>query len=1055
LDLHAWKWEAIMDKFENNQNDIDSNEKDSDKKAKKTFGFTFHESSCETKSDSKNADFAADSKPSASLGEGKIKRAAKKILNEIETANDWIKASHLLLGEKNYDEAEFDKILKTCDFDVSSEEDESKEESQSSGLEFTAPVSRKVSEIEKSGSATDESDGSTISIDFGSSAEASSFADFSGESDENSTVSDDLGESQDLQSGAENSDSSGNFSDDFVSLAKSDDRFDLSSENSIILGENSTCSAELGDDSDFLSESSTISIESGENSDFSGESDENSTVSADLGESQDLQSGAENSDSSTITADFDSFGEFSDSTTPADISSNSAEVFVTGEAPDSVHAGRYEDFDRDIDFLTVDADIEKYGELFEKVDEALDDDIKTGALVLDSDSESKNSSIGAKIGTIRDKFSAAKAYLTNIFKSFSYDDFDEKVEEAAKNYTLYEILGSHAVRLCGESGYIFSVWAPNAKNVELLCKLNEWGESKILLQKFKHGVWSTFVPNFEAGSLYRYKIETQSGKFVHKSDPFAFFSEKRPNTNSITYDITGYKWSDSAWLKKRADTAPYDKPMNIYEVHFGSWKRHEDGSFLTYREMKQQLIPYVKYMGYTHIELMPMAQVPYDGSWGYQVTGYYSINSCFGEPKEFMEFIDECHKNDIGVIIDWTAAHFPRDSHGLARFDGTPLYEYADPKIGEHPEWGTLVFNWGKPEVLSFLISNANFLFQEFHVDGLRVDGVSSMLYLDYGRKDGEWVPNKYGGKENLDAIEFFHKLNEFVFGKFPNILMIAEESTAWPKVTHPVYNGGLGFNFKWNMGWMNDSLRYASMDPCFRKDNHKLINFSMFYAYSENFILVLSHDEVVHGKKSMIDKMFGTYDEKFATLRMFYAYMFAHPGKKLNFMGNDFGQFIEWRYYEGLEWKLLNFEKHRRLSFFVRELNLFYRSHKAFFENDQSWEGFKWINPDDSERSILPFIRIDKSGSEKIVVVSNFTPVEYSNYVIGVPESGTYKVIFDTSNAAFGGTRRNTDMFYTTKSDKFLDFDHTLSIEVPKLATLYIKKVGPEPQHDTISVAR
>ncbi len=480
--------------------------------------------------------------------------------------------------------------------------------------------------------------------------------------------------------------------------------------------------------------------------------------------------------------------------------------------------------------------------------------------------------------------------------------------------------------------------------------------------------------------------------------------------------------------------------MSIYETHLGSWKMHDDGSFWNYREMAGELVDYVKNMGYTHIEIMPVCEYPYDGSWGYQVTGYYSINSRYGNPTDFKYFVDKCHEAGIGVIMDWVPAHFPKDAHGLAKFDGTCLYEHPDSRRGEHYEWGTLIFNWEKSEIFSFLISNAIFWLSEYHLDGLRVDAVSSMLYLDYNRRDGEWLPNKYGGKENIEAIEFFRKLNSEVFLRFPNTLMIAEESTAWGGVTHPVQEGGLGFNFKWNMGWMNDILKYMSMDPYFRRFNHNLVTFSFMYAFSENYILAMSHDEVVHGKKSLIEKMYGTYEEKFAGLRLFLAYMFAHPGKKLLFMGDDIAQFIEWRYYEGLDWQLLNYEMHQKFNLYCKSLNSFYTSQPALFENEQSWDGFKWINANDSEHSIISFIRYSKDKKDRVICVANFTPVGYNAYTIGVPKSGVYEVIFSTNDEKFGGDGTGIGK-YMAKKESFGELDYSIKITVPPLSAMYIKK--------------
>lgn len=480
------------------------------------------------------------------------------------------------------------------------------------------------------------------------------------------------------------------------------------------------------------------------------------------------------------------------------------------------------------------------------------------------------------------------------------------------NYESYRMLGAHRGKsFSGKDGYLFAVWAPHAKSVSVVCDGNGWDRNKGRMYKhMDFGIWEVFLEGIEPGQCYKYSIETFRGDIFLKSDPYAFYSEVRPANASITTELN-YEWDDKKWIDKRTKTEPYDQPINIYEMHFSSWKTHEDESYLTYTEMADELIPYVKKMGYTHIEVMPLSEYPFDASWGYQVTGYYSANSRFGKPDELKYFIDKCHQNDIGVIMDWVPAHFPKDGFALAKFDGECLFEHPDSRRGEHKEWGTLVFDWTKTEIWSFLISNALFWLQEFHFDGLRVDAVSSMLYLDYNRNDGEWLPNKYGGKENLEAIEFLQKLNMAVFELLPNVMMIAEESTAWGGVTSPAHKGGLGFNFKWNMGWMHDVLDYMQCDPLFRKGNHYKLTFPMMYAFAENYILALSHDEVVHGKRSLIDKMWGTYEEKFSELRLLYAYMYSHPGKKLLFMGGEFGQFIEWRFAEQLDWGLEEYDGH------------------------------------------------------------------------------------------------------------------------------------------------
>ena len=608
-----------------------------------------------------------------------------------------------------------------------------------------------------------------------------------------------------------------------------------------------------------------------------------------------------------------------------------------------------------------------------------------------------------------------------------------------KNFKSYNILGAHKCCFGGAEGYRFSVWAPNAKSVSLVCDKNGWDRSKNPMELLNGGVWCGFVEGVSAGENYKYSIETNLGEIVLKADPFAFSSELRPETASKTADMD-YIWGDKKWLDMRDRTAPYDKPMNIYELHFGSWKRKEDGEFLTYEEMAEELIPYVKEMGYTHIELMPITEYPFDGSWGYQVTGYFSANSRYGSPKGLKAFIDKCHRAGISVIVDWVPAHFPRDDHGLRLFDGTPLFEHPDSRLGEHKEWGTLVFNWGKTEIHSFLISNAMFWFEEYHVDGLRVDAVSSMLYLDYNRRDGEWVANRYGGNENLEAIEFLQKLNSVVFESFPNVLMIAEESTAWGGVTKPVYEGGLGFNFKWNMGWMNDVLRYMAPDPYFRGSNHDMLTFSMMYAYSENYILPLSHDEVVHGKRSLLDKMYGSYEQKFKSLKLLYMFMYAHPGKKLLFMGGELGQFSEWRFADSLDWNLLDFESHRGIKEFVKDLNAFYKNNRSMYENDQSWEGFSWIDESDRERSVVSFLRTSKSRRDTTIVAANFAAQGYKDYEIGVPSRGDYEIVICSEDGRYGGTLKKLPRI-AAKKCKDGRWPYSIKVDLPELSGMYIKK--------------
>ncbi len=624
----------------------------------------------------------------------------------------------------------------------------------------------------------------------------------------------------------------------------------------------------------------------------------------------------------------------------------------------------------------------------------------------------------------------------------NFTNFDHKISKElmflfnqGKNFQCYNILGAHST----DGGYIFAVWAPNAVSVSVVCDINGWDRTKNPLCLYGDtGIWVGEILGVGPGEKYKYSIETKSGDIILKADPFAFESEVRPATASVT-TVLDYNWGDGRWMKKRSETAPYDKPLNIYEMHFGSWKQHPDGSFLTYREMADELIPYVKEMGYTHIELMPICEYPFDGSWGYQVGGYYSANSRYGKPRDLKYFIDCCHKAGIGVIMDWVPAHFPRDAHALAKFDGTCLFEHPDSRLGEHKEWGTLVFNWDKTEVHSFLISNALFWLLEYHMDGLRVDAVSSMLYLDYNRRDGEWVANPYGGKENISAIEFLQKLNREIFSRIPNVLMIAEESTAWGGVTMPVHEGGLGFNFKWNMGWMNDILRYMGMDPYFRGSNHNMLTFSMMYAFSENYILPLSHDEVVHGKGSLINKMYGDYDQKFKSLKTLYMFMYSHPGKKLLFMGGELGQFIEWRFAEGLDWVLLDYETHRNLKAFTADLNNFYKKEKALHQNDSDWEGFEWINAEDWERSVISFIRQSRSKRDKTIVVLNFAAQDHEKYVIGVPSKGDWEIVLSSEDKAYGGCLENRIL--TAKRQNYGRFKYVIEVDLPQLSGVYIKK--------------
>ncbi len=598
-------------------------------------------------------------------------------------------------------------------------------------------------------------------------------------------------------------------------------------------------------------------------------------------------------------------------------------------------------------------------------------------------------------------------------------EFDQYLFGQGTHYDLYNKLGAHPMTVDGEEGVYFAVWAPNAEAVSLVGNFNEWDENATPMERLEPlGIYEIFLPEMKIGDIYKYCVTTKAGYTILKADPYGFQAELRPNNASVIADISDFKWQDSRWLKKREKFDDKKDPMFVYEVHPGSWKKHEqteedvDG-FYNYREMAHELAKYVKDMGYTHVELMGIAEHPFDGSWGYQVTNYFAPTSRHGSPEDFQYFINYLHQQNIGVILDWVPAHFPRDAFGLAEFDGTCLYEYADPRKGEHPDWGTKVFDYGKTEVRNFLICNALFWLEKYHVDGLRVDAVASMLYLDYGREDGQWVPNIYGGNENLEAIEFFKHLNTIVKKRNPGIVMIAEESTAWPKVTDKAEYGGLDFSLKWNMGWMHDFLEYMKLDPYFRKYNHTKMNFAMVYAYSENYMLVLSHDEVVHLKCSMIEKMPGSYEEKFKNLMAGYAFMTGHPGKKLLFMGQDFGQHREWSENRELDWFLLEKEPNHQLQLFVKELLHLYKSNKCLYEYDCWPEGFEWINADDGDRSIFSFVRHSASGKNNMLFVINFTPVERPDYRVGTTCRRKHTLVLNSDDKKFGGAGKRRPKEY------------------------------------------
>lgn len=595
-------------------------------------------------------------------------------------------------------------------------------------------------------------------------------------------------------------------------------------------------------------------------------------------------------------------------------------------------------------------------------------------------------------------------------KTMRFSEMDRYLFGEGTHYEIYKLMGAHPTTQRGKDGVYFAVWAPHAESVSVVGDFNKWDPDKNVMKCDNDmGIYQLFVPKVREGDLYKFCITTYKGKLLFKADPYANYAEHRPGTASCVYDISRFKWGDSVWMKKRQEFNEKKDAMSIYELHPGSWKKHplkdgdEDG-FYNYRELAHSLADYVKEMGYTHVELMGIAEHPFDGSWGYQVTGYYAPTSRYGTPEDFQYFVNYMHKNKIGVILDWVPAHFPKDAHGLADFDGTPTYEYADPRKGEHPDWGTKVFDYGKNEVKNFLIANALFWIQEYHIDGLRVDAVASMLYLDYGREAGQWIPNKYGENKNLEAIEFFKHLNSVVLGKNKGTVMIAEESTAWPMVTGKPEEGGLGFSLKWNMGWMHDFLEYMKLDPYFRKYNHHKMTFSMSYAYSEKYVLVLSHDEVVHLKCSMINKMPGLGQDKFENLKAGYSYMFGHPGKKLLFMGQEFGQFQEWSEARELDWFLLAEPEHEQLQAYVKELLALYKKYPALYANDDNEQGFEWINADDAARSIFSFIRKSPTGRNNLLFVINYTPVAREDYRVGVPKRKQYKLILNSKDPKFGG---------------------------------------------------
>ena len=628
-------------------------------------------------------------------------------------------------------------------------------------------------------------------------------------------------------------------------------------------------------------------------------------------------------------------------------------------------------------------------------------------------------------------------------KTSYLSEFDRYLFHQGTNYHAYEMLGAHIIEENGKKGVRFAVWAPHAKSVSVVGDFNEWDTRRAVMTKTGDGeIWQVFIEGIKEGDIYKYAIEPQwGGPHIMKADPYGFFAEKKPNTASCFYDLNHYEWKDSAWSEKKSKESSYERPMLTYEVHAGSWRRNEEGEYLSYRELADQLIDYVKDMNYTHIEFMPLCEHPFDGSWGYQATGYYAVTSRYGTPDEFRYLVDRAHQEGIGIIMDWVPGHFCKDEQGLRHFDGETLYESDNEQRAENWEWGTTNFDYGRTEVQSFLISNAMFWFEEFHIDGLRIDAVANMLYLNYGRKDGDWAPNKYGDTGNLEAMDFLKKLNEAIFKFHPQALMIAEESTSWPLISKPVYMGGMGFNYKWNMGWMNDMLKYVSLDPVYRKWNHDKVTFSFMYAFSENFVLPLSHDEVVHGKCSLISKMPGDYWQKFAGLRNFFGYWMAHPGKKLLFMGGEFGQFIEWNYEDSLDWHLVQqYDMHAKMLAYSKALNQFYLEHKSFWQVDFDWDGFQWIDPNDSNNSIVSFIRKAEDSNDFIIALCNFTPEVHHDYRIGVPSKGNYVEVFNSDDEAFGGSGVKNAGEIASQDVPWHNRAQSITLTVPPLATVYLR---------------
>ncbi len=648
------------------------------------------------------------------------------------------------------------------------------------------------------------------------------------------------------------------------------------------------------------------------------------------------------------------------------------------------------------------------------------------------------------------------------FESPNLTDFDLHLFGEGNHHRIYEKMGAHLCEIDGVKGVYFALWAPNARNVSVIGDFNHWDGRENQMRKHNNSVWELFIPDIGAGTCYKYEVKNQEGHIYEKSDPYGFQQEVRPKTASIVVNLDTYTWKDTEWMEKRRHSDPLKQPIAVYELHLGSWLHASSAEktrllsgesdpvavsewntgarFLSYTELVDKLIPYVKELGYTHIELLPIAEHPFDGSWGYQVTGYYAPTSRYGKPEDFMYFVEQCHQNGVGVIVDWVPGHFPKDGHGLAFFDGSHLYEHADPRKGEQQGWGTVVFNYGRNEVRNFLVANVLFWFDKYHIDGIRVDAVASMLYLDYCRENGEWLPNQYGGRENIEAIDFLRQVNSVLYGYFPGALSIAEESTAWPMVTWPTYDGGLGFNLKWNMGWMHDMLDYFSMDPWFRQFHQNNITFSMWYHHSENYMLALSHDEVVHGKSNTISKMPGDEWQKFANVRCLFTYMYAHPGKKTMFMSMEFGQWSEWNVWSDLDWHLLQYAPHQQLKQFFADLNQLYKSQSALYTRDFEREGFQWIDCSDNRHSVVSFIRRAKEEGEFVITVCNFTPQPHSHYRIGVPVAGFYTELFNSDAKQYGGSNMGNLGGKWTDEWSLHNMPYSLDLCLPPLAVLVLK---------------